>query len=271
MPAAVTAITKGSRRKPRIVEVPAEKLKIDQQVQRRLIPARVKALADKLDLDGLGILTVSERANGDLVVLDGQHRVAALLQHDMGEWEVTCHVYRGLTLAQEAAFFRRHNNQRPITPYDDFSKGLVEGDEVCCEVNAIVEGHGLHVAGAGRDGAITCVKKLLQLYAGSNGTPDGALLDATLDLAVATWGLRYAAFEKNVLGGVAIVLGTYGDEVDRAKLIEKLAKFPGGASGLLGKARMLKEIRSTSVERLVAAVIVEVYNRSRRGGKLASL
>lgn len=269
--APVTRITKGSRRKPQIEPVRADEIRIDEKVQRTEIKARTKAIAANLDLDGLGIVTLSERANGEKVCLDGQHRVLALLFHDMGEWEVTCHVYKGLTVAQEAALFRRLNDTRKITPFDDFSKGLVEGDEDCIAINEIVNRHGLAVRHAGRDGAITCVSKLRQLYVSNNGVPNGATLNDTLAVSIEAWGLRYPAVEKNILGGISIVLRTYGDEVDRPVLINKLSKLSGGPSGLLGKARMLKEVRDASVERLVASIVVQTYNRSRSAGKLGEL
>lgn len=267
----VTQITKGSRRKPRIETVAAERLRIDAKVQRQLIPARVKVLAAKLDLDALGIFTVSEREKGDQVVLDGQHRLAALLSHDMGEWEVLCHIYRGLSEAQEAAMFRRLNDTRKITPYDDFSKGLVEGDQECVAINAIASAHGLDVRHSGRDGAITCITKLRQLYISHNGVPNGAILDDTLAVAIEAWGHRYSAVEKNVLGGIALVLRTYGEELQRSTLIEKLAKFKGGPSGVLGKARLLKEVRSASIERLVAALIVQTYNAGKSANRLPEI
>lgn len=269
--APVTQITKGSRRKPRIELVRADRLRVDEKVQRQLIPTRVKALAAKLDLDALGVFTVSERSKDNLVVLDGQHRLAAVLHHDMGEWEVTCHIYRGLSEAQEAAMFRRLNDTRKITPFDDYSKGLVEGDGECLAINEIVEGHGLVVRHAGRDGAITCIKKLRDLYVSDNGVPDGSVLDATLEVAIEAWGSRYTAVEKNILGGLAIVLRTYGDELERSKLIEKLAKYKGGPSGLLGKARLLKEVRSASIERLVASLVVQTYNAGRSANRLPEL
>jgi hypothetical protein len=269
--APVTRITKGSRKKPRIVPVRADRLTVVERVQRGLIPARAKALAGKLDLDALGIFTVSERNDGQLVVLDGQHRLEALLIHDMGEWEVTCHIYRGLSEAQEAALFRRLNDTRKITPFDDFDKGLVEGDPEALAINAICQKHGLQVTHYGADGHITCIQKLRQLYVSSNGLPSGAILDDALGLVLEAWGVHYPAVEKSILGGVAIVLSAYGKEIDRGKLVEKLAKEKGGASGLLGRARMLREIRTTSVERLVASVIVGTYNKGRGSGKLAEL
>lgn len=267
----VTKITKGMRKKPRIEQVQASRLSVDENVQRDLIPARVKALAAKLDLDALGIFTVSERDDGQLVVLDGQHRLAALVSHDMDEWEVTCHIYRGLEEAQEAALFRRLNDTRAITPYDDFSKGLVEGDPEALAIDAICQKHGLSVTHYGGDGHVTCIRKLRQLYISNNGVANGAILDDALSVVLDAWGVHYPAVEKSILGGTAIVLSAYGKEIDRGKLVEKLAKEKGGPSGLLGRARMLKEMRTASVERLVASVIVGTYNKGRSTGKLAEL
>lgn len=269
--APVTKITKGSRKKPRIEKIQADKIRVDEQVQRALIPARRKAIAEKLDLDGLGVITVSERDNGEMVVLDGQHRLAALDYHDMGEWEVDCHIYRGLTVAQEAALFRRLNDTRKITPFDDFSKALTEGDAQSLALNEIIQQHGLRVTASGGDGQVTCITKLRQLYVSNNGVADGATLDEVLGVVLDAWGLHYPAVEKSILGGAAIVLSTYGKELDHATLVEKLAKVKGGPSGLLGQARLFRDFRTAPMDRLVASVIVQVYNKGRTTRKLAEL
>lgn len=268
----VTSTTQGSRHKPpEVKEIPVSRLMTDERVQRALIPTRVTSLAEILDLDSIGIITVSQRSPKELVIIDGQHRVAALLHHGLGDWEVKCHVYRGLSLAQEAALFRRLNNTRKVTPFDDFDKGLVEGDPDCVGIADILSKRGLRVAPYGNDGLVTCVAQLRKLYVSENGRADGVLLAQALDIAIDAWGVRYDACQKDILAGLAIVHETYGQEIDRAALVNKLAKFPGGASGLLGKARMLREIRTGSVSRLVASVVVGIYNRGRRAGTLGEL
>jgi hypothetical protein len=268
----VTRITEGSRRKPKVKQIAASDIHVDPEVQRDVIPARVKALADKMDLDAIGIITVSDRGGKGMVALDGQHRLAALEQIGMGEWEVTCLVYSGLDTNQEAALFRRLNDTRKITPYDDFSKGLVEGDETCVAINEIVEKHGLHVtAGGGRDGSVSCVNKLRQVYGINGVAPVGEILDRTLEDSTEAWGIRYSAVDKSIIGGLAIVHTTYADEIDRPTLVKKLAKYKGGSSALIGTARLLKDLRSAPLDRVVASVIVETYNRGRRSGQLDAL
>lgn len=263
-PRDVSKITQGSRKRPTIKDVRTDLIKVDARVQRALIPARVKKLADNLDLDAIGIITVSERERDDYYVLDGQHRLEALKRVELGEWEVTCHVYRGLSLAQEAAFFRRHNDTRAITPYDDYSKGLVEGDPECLAIEEILSKNGFKMHGSARDGVISAVVKVREIFR----VDAGDLLDDTLRVLVAAWGARAASVEKPILGGMAKVLHTFEGEVETAKLIQKLQKSQGGASSVLGKARSMKDLYAASVETLVAKVIVATYNTGKRGGRL---
>lgn len=265
-----TRIVENAESVPTVEHIRADQIKIDERVQRALIPARAKKLTDELDLDALGVVTVSLRDSGIYVAIDGQHRIAALLANEMGEWEVICNVYRKLSTAQEAALFRRLNDTRKITAYDDYTKGLVEGDPEIVAINGIVQQHGLKVGTYGGDGWITAVTKLRKLYQAKDGLPAGENLNEALDVAIKAWGPVYSAMEQSVLGGLALVLRKY-PEADRASLIEGLAKFGGGPAGILGKGRLLREIKSSSVERLCAEVIVETYNKRRRTGKLDPL
>src|SRR6187549_648827 len=60
-----------------------DRLTVDPAVgggyQRALNPRKVKAIAKELDPDALGVLTVSRREDGSLVIIDGQQRQGALM------------------------------------------------------------------------------------------------------------------------------------------------------------------------------------------------
>jgi len=80
MTMAVPTTTKGNRHKgPEVLEIAASKLTTDERVQRGLIPGTGDAPAEALDLDSIGVITVSQRSPKELVIIDGQHRIAALL------------------------------------------------------------------------------------------------------------------------------------------------------------------------------------------------
>ena len=258
------AATKHHRSTKRIA---VNALIIDRDVQKANPPttARMMNLVNKFDLDSIGVMTVSLRVDGTYVLLDGQTRKAALDFLELGEWEVLCNVYEGLTKADEAHLFRLLNNTQRPTPVDDFRVGMTAGDVECLAIDKIITKHGLKLSACARDGGVTCVSAMRQAYK-SGG------LDDALGTATAAWGLRAAAVQGDIVKGLALVHETYNGTMDRPALINKLSKFQGGASGILGSARNTRNIRSASVARLCAAVIVSVYNRGRKsGGTLADL
>jgi hypothetical protein len=256
--------------KPKMTKMPAASISTDDRFQRDLIPSRVRRIAAELDLDGIGIITTSRRngASGAVVVIDGQHRLAALAHHEMSEWGVECREYSGLTLEQEAALFRRLNDTRRITAYDDFKAGLVAGDPECKSIVRIAREAGFKVKDTSHDGYICCVSALRYVYRQEGGAE---ILARTLEDARAAWGTTAAGVEKDLVRGLALLHQTYGDEIDRPALIKKLAKAAGGPSTIIGSARGLKQTLHASIARCVAMVIVGLYNKGRRSGTLSAL
>lgn len=238
----------------------------DERVQRALIPSRVKELTRTIDLDAIGVITVSARPDGQLMVLDGQHRVTALMELGMGDWEVTCHVHHGLTVQDEAGLFRLLNNTRRPSAVDDYLKGVVEGDPECAEIDEIITSAGLRVALQTGPGLISCVGAMRKIYRGKSPIERGGprALEGALQTALAAWGQRPEATEGHIIAGLGQFFLRYDENIDRPALIRKLAKYKGGPSGLVGSARALYDIRGGTVGRCVAALIVDTYNRGRR-------
>lgn len=258
-------------KKSRIIQLCADELKFDEDYQRKVIHARVRRLADKLDLDSLGVVTVSERKDGFYVV-DGQHRILALRHHDFGEWKVKCQVYSDLKREEEAALFRTLNDTRRITPWDDFKAGIIEGDPESLEIRRICKVAGLRVSSGNQDGVISCVASMRQIYRNDDGRPGPEVLKEALEVAVAAWGVQSSSVEGKIIEGLSIVLSTYGpEEMDRPALIKKLSKIGGQGAGLLGLARSMREHRQAGVARCVASVVVDLYNKGRRSGALPAL
>lgn len=263
----LSKITGKSKRKTQMKTIAVKDLHIDPTVQREIVPTRVNDLATEMDLDGLGVVVVSDRGNKRYFVLDGQHRIAALMQLGFGDWEVNCLVYSGLKIEQEAAIFRRLNNTRKITPFDDFTKGLVEKDPECLHINQIVTRHGFSVSKGGGDGSLTCVSRARKVYKRDGGKT----LDQTLATVSAAWGDAYPGVEKDILGGLALLHEKYGGQLDRGSLVKKLSKFQGGPSGLLGTAKAARAVKAGSIEKLVFDVVLTEYNKGKRSGRLTNL
>ena len=84
----------------------------------------------------LGVLVVSHRADGTYAVLDGQHRLAALRR--LGYDAANCIVLEGMTIRQEADYFRRQNeNKQSLRINDTFNASLwAEDAESCASRNS---------------------------------------------------------------------------------------------------------------------------------------
>lgn len=250
-----------------IVEIQAADLWVDEEIQRKLVKARVTRLAEEMDLDSLGVVTVNRRKSGRMSLVDGQHRHATLRRLGMLDWSLRCQVYDGLTRSEEAALFRRLNDTRKPSAYDDFRAGLVAGDTECVEIRAAAHSVGLEIASYCGDGKITCVSSLQRLYRKAKGNSEGVLRD-TLGTAVASWGLTAGAVEGKIFEGLGLVLLAHNGEIDKRSLVKKLNKYEGGPGGLLGHAKALRELKTGALFRHVADVVVDLYNSGRRAGRL---
>lgn len=245
---------------------PAASLKIDPRVQGQLRGTRVKEILKRgLDLDELGTFLVSRRSNGDLVNLDGQHRRAALIEEDMGEWEVDCKVFEGLSLAEEAKKYRVVNMHRTPSAIDDFLAAITQGDPDSVGISAVVHHAGFEVGYNVSATTIRCVKALRVVWKMRDGEE---AMRRALSTIVAAWGHAPSAVEGHVVEGLGLVFSIYGPQVDQAVLVAKLAKFNGGPAGLLGRARTIREIHKVTIAQGVMQCIVSAYNSGRRAHRL---
>ena len=106
----------------RIECVPLERI-VTEQYQRILNMKNVAGIVKNFDPAKLGVLVVSHRADGTYAVLDGQHRLAALRR--LGYDAANCIVLEGMTIRQEADYFRRQNeNKQSLRINDTFNASL---------------------------------------------------------------------------------------------------------------------------------------------------
>ena len=129
--------------------LPAE-LQIDAAYQRSLDtgPSQtlVRRIAQHWNWDLCQPLVVARRTNGDLFVIDGQHRqAAARLRRDIAQ--LPCVVVQYSSSADEAASFVHLNQQRrPLGKLDLFKAALASGDSETLRIMAALREAGLSVA-----------------------------------------------------------------------------------------------------------------------------
>lgn len=251
--------------------VPVTELNIDPDAQRKLDRSWVKAHIPAFDVDQLGYIVVNKRDNGKIYVVDGQHRVELLRAVGWGDQNIHAEYFEGLTQQEEAKLFRTRNDRKAVQPFDKFRVRITEGDPIAVDINRIVNAHGLVLSDQAKDGHVVAVASLEQVYRGGGiaSVKEGAraLADA-LKTLVQAWGDQPSTVNGKVVQAFGLLFLRYGKDIDQAALIDKLAPFPGGAPGLLGKGRAMQEVRGKTLHHCIAAIVVDVYNKGRRTGKL---
>jgi hypothetical protein len=120
-----------------------ERIQIDPDYQRDLRHDLINKIAREYDVVKAGPILVSERADGTLMCVDGQHRMLGAKQ--AGETEVFANVVHGLTQEQEAELRLARNDRRPDTIYEKFRTRLVMGDVKAHRIVEVVRQQGTDV------------------------------------------------------------------------------------------------------------------------------
>ena len=256
----------------KIVRVEAQTLRVHPFAQRDVVPSKLKKLMVELDLDAIGVLHAVEYAiNGQSAkwIIDGQHRWRALIDHGLGEWHVEVKIHLDVTDdARASALFLKLNDRAIVSPFGKFANEVKAGVPAAVGVVQIVHARNLRAAACPGDGNVRCVTALKKVY----DFDGGKALALTLETVVAAWGRTEAAVDGKIIEGVGLVHCTYTNgSIDLAVLAKKLAKYPGGAAGLLGDAKGLRQFRTASMPRCVAEKVIEAYNVGRKAGRLDPL
>lgn len=235
---------------------------VDLRVQRPLDPRRVTDLVNDWDDNALDVPKVSQRTGGEVIWLDGQHRGAALVRMGRGEQSIEMLVYRGLTLAEEAALFRALNTSKRLSPLDLFAVALTEEDTTAWQCQGILDRLGLKPA-SGLKNSFTAVNTLWKLV-----ERDCEATEMAMNLLVRAWGPVREAVDGRLVAGASEFVIRRGTVLNLDGLREKLAKEPGGPSAFIGRARSLAQVSGTSVPDGVAEILTNLYNKNRRTGVL---
>lgn len=250
--------------------LPVARLTVDHDVQRPLDKTRVDDLAGQYNPAAIGVIVVSDRADGTLHVIDGQHRVAATIAAGHGAADLPCLVYTGLSRSDEAAMFRLLNHSRGVVPLDKFRVRVIEGDPVAVSINSILEKYGWKVQAGkttGSFGAVSAVEKVYQL-AERKKISGQAVVHTVIDVVTGAWGNSADGVRAEILLGIGQVLVRHGDAVNLVKLREQLSETAGGPRGLVGRARAYRDARGGRVSDAMSEIVISLLNFKRSVNKL---
>lgn len=250
-----------------ITKLKIGELSVDPRVQRQLDPARVRKLADDWDSRMIGVLTVSRRSDGSTVVLDGQTRLRALeavVAEAEAEALVTCEVFEGLTFAEEAAMFLKHNDRKAVTPRDLFRLAVAAEEEWALNIRDLAAEHGWYVQGTAPEStkgfsvftAIGAVKKVYEL-------DDGAALRRAFKVISKAWGRTGGVITSETVYGIGLLYADHPTGIDGPGLVHKLQK-----TGLPKYISAINDRRRThpgmSIRTAAQQWTIDLYNRGRR-------
>lgn len=263
-----TTQTKATEHTYKIEVLKVSDLQVDPRVQRDGLRVRkVQEIDKKFNPGALGVLVVSRRRDRGVYIIDGWHRHEVLRRK--GIEEVTCHVFEGLTVPEEALMFLDLNYADQPTLLEKYKARITAEDEAAVRIDQIVSSRGWKVSPVPTNGNINAVGTLLRLDELSTKVEaDPHLIDVTLLVITRAWGIDRHGSQSVILEGIGRVLAEYGDKVNINVLIEKLRDRPGGPATLHAEAAQLASVRKGRVSMAVAELVVEAYNKSRRGGAL---
>jgi hypothetical protein len=238
-------------------------LRIDSDVQRFYNPKWAAQIEASWDPLLVGTIVVSRRANGDLFVIDGWHRVKVAERQDEA-YILDCEVYEGLTKAQEAKRFLSANRDRKgVHQYDLFRVGLKAREWVYLEMQRQVTSRDLVIARTPYKNQVAAIAQCKRIVELDRKTKMG-LLAMTLMVCENAWTRDKDTWDNRVLLAIAQVIHRNRDNIDltrltrvlgRAMVFQWKARSDGKTKGGGGS-----ESRSTAMARLV----VEDYNSGLR-------
>lgn len=244
---------------PYIAALHCDELFADPAYQRELDEARVKKMTKEYDPTLVGVLEVSARGGSRYAIIDGQHRWAMLTRarRDGGRAPVVCNVHTGLTVEDEARlFYEIDAKRRRLTGWDRWNARRGSGDPAVLDIERVAAEAGLNVGPSTVDGTLRCVsacEKVVRL----GGLQ---LLEHTLAAVTGAYGKAADGLVAEIVHGTAHVLAYYDQgELDRPRLVGAMQGI--APRQVVARAAALREVSKGEMPRLVAAVLVDAYNR----------
>lgn len=246
--------------------IPVGRLTVDRNVQRSGFEFhKIERMKAGWNDAAIGIITVSRRKDRSEVILDGahRHRVYSELTDNMGE--VACHVFEGLTSAEEAEIFLALNNTTQPTLIDKFRVRIVRGDPDAVAIDEIVRGYTWSISRQPSNHNVAAVGTLEKLYRLSEKLEiEPNLVQSVMLVITRAWGGERAGGAAVILEGLGRMIAENRAKINLEDLINKLKSYQGGPATLHAEATQMAVLRRGRVSMAVAELAVEAYNKGRR-------
>lgn len=244
--------------------VPLGGLQVDHSYQPQLDAKRVGKYADNWDRAKAGVVYISERDDGTRYIIDGQHRVGAMIRvyHLTRASMIDALVYRGLTVQREAELwlgFNRDRKQRSAREH--FITAVIAKEPEACGIQQVLDSCGLRVAITASAPGIACVATLRTVY--RKGGPE--VLEEALRVLGEAYPGNGDAWLNEMVRGTAYLVARYGDYIEHTRLVRCIRTEDPRA--IIAKAQMVvaAEIGQRGNQSLlssaVSKVMLQLWNR----------
>lgn len=247
----------------KIEMIPLNQIKTEGY-QRILNMVNVKKIARDFDIAKVGVLVVSKRADGTYAVLDGQHRLSAM--RSIGKETANCIVLEGLTVKQEADYFRRQNeNKQSLRVTDTFNASIWAEDEESLRIKELVGKYGFRLGKSGQPMCI-CAIAALQKIVHQFGF---VTLESVLATIAATWPTDSVILRREMLAGLAEFWSRFAENITvqqfSSRMMQKLpmdmyVEAKRRSSGKTGPGTAFNK----SIRFVTCSVLVDHYNKGLR-------
>lgn len=231
--------------------------------QRSLNSRKIEKMVEEFDPAEVTPIVVSERKDGSLWVIDGQHRLEALKL--LGKNVIHADVRHGLDVPSEARLFYRLNaGTTAVDTWAQFQARL-QFDPQAQAILRLIESYGFHLERSGT------ASKSIAAVAGVERIYVSGLLETVLDIISRVWRSDPHATDAHILEGLAIFLRSYREQsaFEMNRLLDVLA-VTSATEVVQRQRRMQIEMgRSNARPAVIAAMAIrDVYNGKRSSRKL---
>lgn len=248
----------------RIEYLRAQDLQIDYRYQRHQSIAKIERIVQGFDGDAMGILLVSQRPDGSYWVMDGGHRLKAVLERFGPDVLVPCMVYTDIEWDRESSVFFKVNSERgPVTTSARFRAAYGGNDPEVRQIASVLDGLSIEYPWFSRGRAeaspntIYCWVTLQQIYR----REDISYLRDLLQLIQQTWEGEGESFHGLIVKAVDHLYRCHrsDDAWDNEEFVRRLrAHHPY-------QLRREAEIKTRRLPHLrIAEAMHEIYNKSKR-------
>lgn len=248
-----------------VSNVKVEDLIIDLSYQRKPNANKVSKIISNFDPNAIGVLVCSMREDGTIAVIDGGHRIAALNAMGMSKTDVRCLVFFELTIAQEAEMFVTLNDNRTKPKTQDiFKSKAMSGDKDAIAIQNILDKFGLSISNGPAMNSVRAVGTISTIYK-RNGS---AVLENSISILGSAFDKHSSSFSDCALIAVSKILATYGDKVDKNRMIATLSTF-GNANLWLNKGSGIsKALGYKDVNIGMIICLISDYNKRLKSNRL---